>query len=181
MPWLDILLAIPIIWGMYRGFKRGFIIEICTLMALALGIYGASLFGERAGGYLHEAFNTNEELSFVIAFTLVFLAILIVVFLFGKMLEGAIKMVALSPINKILGLIFGGFKFALIVSGLFFVIHGFWPQKSIIPDSWKKDSYLYKPLVSLVPSIYPKLEHKGWQDEIKEKLETATEKVVMLP
>ncbi len=181
MPWLDVILAIPIIWGMYRGFKRGFIIEISTLMALALGMYGASVFGENAAGYLREAFNTDEDMSLLIAFTLVFLAIVVVVFLFGKMLEGAVKITALGPVNKITGLLFGGFKFALIVSALIFLLHGFWKQKSIMPDSWKQDSYLYPPLACLIPTIYPKLRAKDWQKDIEQKLESAKEKLAKLP
>ncbi len=170
MPWLDLILALPLIWGMYRGFNRGFIIEICTLMALALGLYGASLFGEGAGEYLAETINTDERLSLVLAFTLVFVMIVVVIILFGKMLEGAVKMTAMGPVNKISGLLFGGFKFALIISALLFALEGIWLQRTLIPSSWKQDSYLYHPVAALVPKIYPILKDKSWSDRLQDKI-----------
>ena len=41
---LDIVLAIPLLWGAIRGFRKGFILELTALAALFLGAY-AALFG----------------------------------------------------------------------------------------------------------------------------------------
>jgi len=38
MNYFDIMIAIPLIWGIYKGFKKGFIIEIASFIALGLGI-----------------------------------------------------------------------------------------------------------------------------------------------
>ncbi len=96
---LDICILLPVLWGMFKGFKRGLIIELCTLMALILGVYGAATFGEMGSEYLRETFNTDPRVSGVLGFALLFIIIVILVFIFGKILEGLIKLVALGLVN----------------------------------------------------------------------------------
>ncbi len=177
MPYLDILIAIPILWGMFRGFKRGFIIEICTLMALILGIYGAVTFGDMARDYLQENYNTDHQMSMVLAFAILFILIVIVVFMFGKVLEGLIKMVALGLVNKIFGMIFGGAKFALIVSALLFVFEGFPGTRELLTNETKKSSYLYEPVAAMAIKFYPILAEHKWQDQLHDQFENLKEKL----
>lgn len=175
MPYLDLILLIPILWGLFKGFRRGFIIEICTLMGLILGVYGAATFGSMGAEYLESEFHTEPRLSLVLAFAILFVIIVIAVFIFGKMLEGLIKLVALGLVNKIFGMIFGGFKWAIIVSALLYVIDGI--PGSLISAEQKKNSYLYEPLSELVPRIYPVLKDPTWREELREELENVKEKV----
>lgn len=169
--YIDIVLSIFILWGMLRGFKRGFIIELCTLMALILGIFGAAYFGVEMSGYLESEFNADSRVSLVLAFAILFVGIVIAVFIFGKVLEGLIKLVALNLINKLAGLLFGGLKFALILSGLIFILNGFPFSEKIIPQQWKKESYLYAPISELALMIYPKLTEKKWFEEIEKQMD----------
>ncbi len=178
MPYLDIILAIPLIWGMYRGFSRGFILEICTLMALILGVYGAAMFGERAGDYLEQNYNTDPQMSLIIAFAALFILIVVAVFIFGKVLEGVVKMVALGLVNKLFGLLFGGLKFALIISGILYILNGIPGTKSLIPVSWKADSYLYEPLAQFAPTIYPILKEESWRDDLIDRLDSLQKDLV---
>lgn len=175
--YLDIIIVIPILWGMFRGFKRGLIIELCTLMALVLGVYGATSFGDMAGQYLESEFNTDPRISLVLAFSIVFIIIVIAVFLFGKILEGLIKMVALGIVNKLFGLVFGGLKFALILSGLLFMINGFPLSEKLISSQWKSDSILYQPIASIAPRLFPILHNVTWMDNLEKHFEDLKEKV----
>ncbi len=175
--YLDLIIAIPIAWGMFRGFRRGLIIELCTLMALVLGVYGAAEFGDMAGQYLESVFNTDPRISLVLAFTLLFILIVVVVFLFGRILEKVIKLVALGIINKLFGLLFGAAKFALILSGFIFVIKGFPLTEKSIPADWKKESVLYEPVSMIAPRLFPVLKNRTWLDKIEGKFEDLREKV----
>lgn len=168
--YLDLIIAIPILWGMLRGFKRGLIIELCTLMALIMGAYGAAAFGNMAGDYLQTQFNTDPRMSLVLAFATVFILIVVAVFIFGKVLEGLIKMVALGLVNRLFGLLFGALKFGLIVSSLFFILNGFPAFEKIIPAQWKQESYLYEPVSAIAPKLYPVLHDRSWMNEIENRL-----------
>lgn len=178
MPYLDLIIAIPIAWGMFRGFRRGFIIEICTLMALILGVYGAATFGDAAGDYLQKNFSTDAQVSLVLAFAILFIIIVVAVFLFGKALEGAIKMVALGLVNKLFGMLFGGLKFALIMSGILYVFTGFPSTRALLPDSWIKDSYLYEPVSAMAIKIYPALSETSWHDKIQDQFDSVKDAII---
>src|SRR5690554_3174727 len=175
--YLDIFIVIPLIWGMFRGFKRGLIIELCTLMALVMGVYGAATLGEIAGVYLESEFNTDPRISLVLAFSIVFILIVVAVFLFGKILERLIKMVALGIVNKLFGLLFGGLKFAIIISGFLFMINGFPMSERLISHAWKSESALYHPIASIAPQLFPILQNVSWFEEIDKQFEGLKEKV----
>lgn len=172
---LDICILLPVLWGMFKGFKRGLIIELCTLMALVLGVYGAATFGDMGSDYLRETFNTDPRVSGVLGFALLFIIIVVLVFVFGKVLESVIKMVALGLVNKLFGLLFGGLKFSLIASGLLYLINGFPLTEDLIPEKEKADSYLYEPASELLPSIYPTLAKNDWRDKLENTLDQIKE------
>ena len=44
MNYLDIIIAIPLVWGIVIGFKKGFVIEIASLIAILAGVYGSIHF-----------------------------------------------------------------------------------------------------------------------------------------
>lgn len=169
MNYLDIILALPLIWGIWKGFSKGFILELCTLMALILGVYGALEFSDYTGNFLAREFNADTKLLPLIAFAVTFLIIVIVVHLFGRLLQGALKLVALGTVNKIAGAVFSLLKYALILSGLIYLINGFSVRDSIVPDDLANGSLLYEPIASLAPTIYPAMQQSSIWDKLKEQ------------
>ena len=76
---LDIVLALPLIWGAYKGFKKGLIIEITTLIALVAGLYGAIKFSDLTAVYLQENWTIDERYMPILSFAITFIAIVILV------------------------------------------------------------------------------------------------------
>jgi membrane protein required for colicin V production len=54
MNYLDIILAIPLLWGLYKGVSKGIIKELASLVALIVGIYGAVHFADSIQGQLEK-------------------------------------------------------------------------------------------------------------------------------
>jgi len=175
--YLDLIVVIFLAWGMLRGFKRGLIIELCTLMALVLGVFGAYYFGSETADYLIKEFNTDKRVSLVLAFAILFIGIVVAVYFFGKTLEQLIKLVALGLINKLAGLVFGAAKFAILLSGIIFLIEGFPLTQNLVPREWKKESYLYEPVAEISYLIYPKLKKNNWIEKIEEGFDSIKESV----
>ena len=59
--YLDIILAIPLIWGAFMGFKKGLILELASIVALVLGIYGAVKFSDLTADYLNSYFEISSN------------------------------------------------------------------------------------------------------------------------
>ena len=155
MNYIDVILAIALIWFAYKGFTKGLIIEVTSLIALILGIYISYHFSGYASGLLTKYFNLEGKYLPLISFTVTFIVVVIAVYFVGKILEKVVNLVMLGFVNKLLGAVFGILKIALILSTLFLIINSI--QIDIIPKEARKKSILYKPVEGLAPSLLPKL------------------------
>jgi len=155
---LDIIIGVPIIWMAYRGFSKGFIIEIATLIGLVAGIYAAMHFSFFTTDILKDYFTLNEKYMSILSFTVTFIVVVILVVFIGRLLEKFVSIVALGFLDKLIGGIFGIIKSALIVSVLLFIITSFDTHNNIISNKTKANSVLYKPIASIVPTILPMID-----------------------
>ena len=155
MNYLDIVLAIPLLWGLYKGISKGIVKELSSLVALIVGIYGAVHFADSIHPYLKEQFSIESSFVPIVSFAITFIMIVLLVRLIGILLDKVIKMAALGVISKLLGGIFGVFKTAFIISGLLLVINTFDYYLKLIPVDQKKASILYQPISEMIPSIMP--------------------------
>ena len=146
MNYLDILLIVPLILGAWRGFKKGFIIEFFTLLALLVGIYAGIHFSDFMSDILRDSLGMTSKYVPVIAFTLTFLLVGAMVFFGGKVLEKGIKAVALGPLNRAAGLLFGLIKMLYIMSAVLVILESIDEKNDFIPTDQKDGSLLYIPV-----------------------------------
>jgi len=156
MNWLDIILAIPMLWFLYRGFRNGLIIELASLAALVLGIYVALHFSFYVEDWLIDHFDIADKYLSIISFALTFLIVALLVFLAGKIIHKLVGIVFLGFINRLAGGIFGLLKTALVLSVILYFINSF--DSSLIKAEIKEDSILYEPVESIVPMLIPRLD-----------------------
>ena len=52
MGFLDIILAMLLVYGLYKGLRNGFFVEIASLVALIAGLFGAIHFSYIVGEYI---------------------------------------------------------------------------------------------------------------------------------
>jgi len=161
MNYLDIILALPLLIGAWRGFKKGFIIEIFTLLALLVGLYAGIHFSDFMAGLLREHLGMTSEYVPIISFTLVFLGVGALVYFAGKMLETAISVVALTPLNKFAGLVFGTIKMLFFTSALLVILESYDQQGDLIPEDLKTGSLLYHPVKNVSLLTIPALRYSG--------------------
>ncbi|MDG1477113.1 MAG: CvpA family protein [Vicingaceae bacterium] len=157
MNYFDIIIIIPLLWGAYKGFKKGIIIEVASFIALGLGIWGGMKFSSVSAKYLSKAFDIAENIMPLISFAVTFILIVIAVFTLAKMLQKIIKMVALGFVNKAAGALFGMLKFGLIMSVIINFTNIINEQVTFIEPEMKNTSVLYKPIGKIAQIIVPGL------------------------
>ncbi len=150
---LDFILIVPLLYMVYRGYSKGLIISLATLAALILGIWAGIRFSGAAAGFVGKIIHVDERFLPAITFMVIFILILVVVHLFGKMLEKLADLVALGWINKLLGGLFGIAKAVLLLSVLLYLIGVFDRNEKLITPATKENSFLYQPIASLVPLL----------------------------
>ncbi len=169
---IDILIGIPLLWAMVKGFKNGFIFEVATLIALILGIYGAIHFSDFTAQFIRDRFNYDSEYMGYISFGITFVVIVIVVNIIGKLLNSFIEAIALGMFNRILGLFFGLLKGILIIGVIFYFVNYLDAKFKFISDERKADSILYKPITYVSDTIFELFnsDFSETKDKIKEKV-----------
>lgn len=114
MTWLDFLVLTivfaSVLWGIYRGLVR----EAVSVAAWVLAFLGANLFAGPLGETLPEALPT-PEIRVLAAFVLLFIAILAICTLLGRMLAKLVRVAGLGELDRSLGGVFGLARALLIV------------------------------------------------------------------
>lgn len=154
---IDIVLAALLLFGFIRGLFKGLFVEIASLVALILGIYGAIHFSYFAADLLESKVDWSEKTINIVAFAVTFVIIVLAISLAGKALTKLADFAALGLLNKLLGGVFGALKIGLILSILLIV---FSKLNNTLPFMEKEDleeSILYEPVKSLAPMIFPNL------------------------
>jgi membrane protein required for colicin V production len=167
---LDIILLIPILFGAYKGFTRGLIIEIASIVGLVAGIYCGIYFSDYAARLIQEYTDLQGTILQFWSFIATFLVVILGVHLLGKTLEKVANLAALKLVNKLMGAGFGMLKMALILSVLIVIVESIDQRISFIPEKPKNNSMLYKPAAEMVSSLIPQLEKTDWHYENWEEL-----------
>ncbi|MBV7268979.1 CvpA family protein [Winogradskyella luteola] len=154
---IDIILGSLLLFGLIRGAMKGLFVEVASLVALVLGVYGAIHFSGFAAEVLESKVDWNQKTINIVAFAITFVIIVLLISLAGKALTKLADFAALGIVNKLAGGIFGALKIGLILSVLLIVFN---KLNSTLPFMEKEDleeSILYKPVKSLAPMIFPNL------------------------
>lgn len=140
------------------GFRKGFIIELFTFLALFLGLYAGIHFSDYLSVLIAGEEEADSSYAATISFTLIFLAVGAMVYFGGKALEKLIKVVQLSLINKLLGSFFGLVKGVFLIGAGILIFDSFDEKNDFIKQDTKDDSLLYNPISGLVKWSIPAFE-----------------------
>ena len=153
--WLDVVLALPILWGIYNGYQKGLISQVLGIISLAIGIYIGIHHGNLAF-FLLEG-KVSDSYIPIISFAIIFITIVVLGILLSKVIEKMLAFIQLKQLNKIGGIFFGVLKVLLfLLAGIYFFEK--WDTKnSIIKSETKNESVLYPLLVKSSSIILPEL------------------------
>jgi membrane protein required for colicin V production len=157
MDYLDLIIAGILIISAISGFNKGFIHQLASLTALILGIYLAVKFSKLIAPFIQDHFTSSANGAKIAAFIIIFILVIIAVHLLGRLLEKSFEDVELGHLNKLAGSVFSVAKMVFILSALMIlmklsIIHFNWPKEADI-----EKSYLYKPVESVAPFVFPYL------------------------
>lgn len=166
MNYIDLVLIIILIIAAIQGFRKGFIVEVASLAALILGIWGGIKFSDWTAGFITETFGYHSKHLTTIAFLVTFIAIVIIIHILGKVLDNMIKAIALGFLNRLAGIIFGVLKTAVILSIFLLLFDVMDENVHLLPSNQKAESKIYEPMKQLVPTLFPFI--KLWNSNEKD-------------
>jgi membrane protein required for colicin V production len=139
---LDLILVVPLCWCIYKGFKRGIIFELAMLVGIVAGCYLAIHLAKAVSGII----GIKGEVSVLVAFLIIFVAVIVGAFFLGKCIENLVKLVKAGLLNKLLGAVLGMLKCVCILSVLTSLILMADPHGHIITQNTREGSVLFNPI-----------------------------------
>ncbi len=135
---VDIITLLLGVFFFVRGFQKGLIVEITTIVALVMGIIAAMQLAGIVSQYMAEVIG-KAKWVFYAGYLLSFLLVFFAVQLLGKGVEQALQATQLNFINRILGGIGGLFKVVFLASLVFWLLD----QAESLGRDFKSDVYAY--------------------------------------
>ena len=139
---LDILLALPLCFLIFMGWKKGLVREIATLAGVLVGLWASMHLSQAVAPLL----GLDGESAVLIAFIVTFLIALVLTYLLGRCVEGLMKAAKLSLVNRLSGALLGAVKALCVLAVLLNFLVMVDSNEMILKPEVKEKSLLYKPI-----------------------------------
>ncbi len=160
----DTIITIILGYCLIRGFFRGLIKEISSIIGVLGGFYAGYTYYLEIARPL-SAWISNPAYAKILAFLLLFCGVFIFVSIIGVIIKYLMNIAFLGWVDRICGVIFGMAKGVLIASVLLMILTAFLPKGApMIKDS------LLAPHVSRVSEIMAQLVSKEMKLEFSTKI-----------
>jgi membrane protein required for colicin V production len=159
---LDIIIVLVLLFGAYRGFKKGFVYTVALSLAFVLGTIGSFQLAGKFAAYLTKTFDYHSPWLPFFSCILVFVIIIVLVVLLAKVLEKFLKTASLGWLNKLAGMLLGIFKMAFFISVIFWLLQLVGQKIPVLSESRKSKSILYQPVAVIAPAVLPVIK-TGWK------------------
>ncbi len=154
---LDIILLICFVPALIQGFRKGFISQVIAIISIIAGVWMSARFATMVSGWLGQYIEGSEQVMKVVAFALIFIAVIAVLAVVGKLLEGVIKLVMLGWLNRLLGVVFALLKAGLIIGLVIMAFCSLNNTFQFVSEETLNSSVLFPPLKDLAYSVFPYL------------------------
>jgi len=118
--WIDVLFGVLLVVAVFKGLRQGFIIAIVAALAFILGLAAAMKLSATVAVYLKAHMTLSGRWLPVLAFVLVFLAVVLLVRWLGRLMEAAVDLAMMGWLNKLAGILLYAAIYTIILSVLLF-------------------------------------------------------------
>ncbi len=154
---IDLVLAALLIFGLIRGYFKGFIVEVTSLASLVVGIFVAIHFSHFLANILKGFADWTPSVIQVVSFAGTFFIVVILIEMAGKLFTKLANSIFLGGVNKILGAVFGLLKVALIASVVLIIFDGVNRTLPFVEKEKIESSLLYNPVKNFGTFLFPKI------------------------
>ena len=133
---IDLIFAILLVFAIIKGYRKGLIIALFSILAFVAGIAAALKLSAAVAVYLERSTMVSSKWLPVISFILVFLLVALLVNLGAKLLETTFELALLGWLNRLLGALLYVILYTLIFSVfLFYAVKMQWFDETTIAAS----------------------------------------------
>lgn len=150
---IDIIFAVVMIVAIIKGYQKGFIIAIFSIIAFIAGLAAALKLSAAVAVYLQNNISISGKWLPVISFALVFFIVVFLVHLGGRLIEKTFEMALLGWINRLAGIVV-----YVVLYTIIFSIFLFYAEKiHIFETSTIEASKIYPYVQPIGPGVINRL------------------------
>jgi membrane protein required for colicin V production len=120
--WVDIICLAFYVIGIYKGFKKGLLAAILTLLGYIIALIIAVILGDKLARFITELSGTSGYGITIVSFLILFIGVILIVSQLIFWLDKGLDIVMLGLFNKLGGVIFYVALYSLILMILFYWI-----------------------------------------------------------
>lgn len=150
---IDITFFILMIVAVFKGYSKGFIVALFSVVAFIVGLAAALKLSAFAAEKLSGTFNASGKWLPVLSFLFVFIAVVLVIRLGARLIQSSIELAMLGWVNRIAGIVL----YALLYAILFSVFLFYAVQLHIFSDESIAASNIYPYIQPLGPKVIDSL------------------------
>ena len=153
----DIILLVILLLAVIAGFYKGLVTQVVSLSSVIVGLLVASRFTPDLTQVAMNQFDSEEKVTYIICFIVIFLACALVMALIGFLITKVIKIATLGWLNRLLGAIFGLFAATLVLGLLLCAFEGLNESWSFMDPQKYADLRIYPILRDFAASMFPQI------------------------
>lgn len=154
---VDIILLICFVPALVQGLRKGFISQVIAIISIIAGVWVSARFTASASTWLAQYIDGSEQVLKVISFALIFIAVIAVLAILGRLLEGTVKLIMLGWLNRLLGMVLSLVKAGLIVGLVIMAFCSLNNTFSLVSEEVLNESVLFPPLKNMAYTVFPYL------------------------
>ena len=154
---LDIILLICFIPAVVQGFRKGFISQVIAIVSIILGTWLSFRFSSSVSAWIAQYIQGSEQILKIVAFAIIFIAVIAALALIGKIIEGTFKLIMLGWLNRLLGMVFSLLKAGLIIGLIIMAFCSLNETFHFVSDEALDQSVLFPPLKDAAYKVFPYL------------------------
>ncbi len=117
---IDLLFGVILVLAIFKGYKRGLVVGLFSLVAVIIGLAAAMKLSAVAAVYIGKAVNVSAAWMPVVSFIVVFILVVLLIRLGANAIEKTIEIAMLGWLNKIGGIVLYAVIYTIVFSVLLF-------------------------------------------------------------
>ncbi|MES2774345.1 MAG: CvpA family protein [Bacteroidota bacterium] len=146
---IDIVFVVLMVMAVIKGFSRGLIVALFSVLAFIIGIAAALKLSAVVANRLKENISVSNQWLPVISFAVVFIIVVVLVRLGAKLIEKTFQVVLLGWLNRLGGILL----FAVLYTLIFSVVLFYTQQMNLIKPETIASSATYGYIAPWGPKV----------------------------
>lgn len=163
----DIITLLIALWAVVAGWRRGVILQLCSLIGIVLSIYLSSRYATTVGEFL----GMNDDWKAPGGFIVVAILTLIAVALVGRLLRKVVEVVGLGVVDILLGIAISLLKWLLLLSAVYSVFATLNRSTNMVDDDILKNSKSFYPVTRIADYIMPFVDRAFEGEDLEEMIQ----------